>query len=172
MVAQPAVASSADVDRLQEIPDEIAKGFQSWEDVKQYFQSEQIEISTGLEITDGFVLLEEGDKSKFVRQPLMILDWRFFDGEFGEAVTFRFMTPDGQKYRGNDGSTGIKDQLKQITATRIKEGHKSPQQGCAVRKGFEESVYYVHKDDRHIIGRGEAVPENMKVKASTFYLKF
>lgn len=172
MVAQPQVATSRDVAMANEIPEEVVKGFTSFDDARAYFQSEGIEVSTGLEISDGFVLLDEGEKTRFVGQPLLFIDWRFYDGEFGEAVTFRFMAADGGRFRGNDGSTGIKDQLKEITAIREKEGHKAPTQALAVRKGFQESTYYVHKDDGHVIERGENVPDEKKRKASTFYLRF
>lgn len=172
MVAQPVPAGKADVERLSEIDDDVVKSFTSWDDIQTYFASEGIAVSTGLEISDGFVLLDEGEKKRFVNVPLMIIDWRFFDGDFGEAVTFRFMTSEGGKFRGNDGSTGIYQQLKDLTKTREAEGHKAPTQACAVRKGFQESEYTIDKRDGHALERGEEIPSEFKSKASTFYLRF
>lgn len=155
-----------------EIPDDVARELLSWEDAQAYFKQEGIEVSTGLEISDGFILSE--NKNILNDQPFLIVDWKFYDGEFGDAVTFRVITPDGRRFRFNDGSTGVKDQLVELTQKRVDAGNQNPTKGAAVRKGFRESEYWIDKKSGHALSRGDlaTIPEDQRAKASTFYLQF
>lgn len=71
-------------------------------------------------IGDGFTLTD--NKRQLIDVPFLIVDYRFsksdkFKDENGEPLEFatvRLITKNDQKLIVNDGSTGIRDQLKQI----------------------------------------------------------
>lgn len=81
----------------------------------------------------GFDLLD--DKSKLVGQPLILLQWRINDGDFGGFVSAVGVTKDGTKFIINDGSTGVFKQLCEISATTQRNG------GLVVQKGLRQSQY-------------------------------
>lgn len=100
------------------------------------------------------------DKSTLVGVPLLFLQWRFIEGNMGEFAAAHVITGDGRKVVIVDGSTGIRDQLMRVTATRIKRGQDSVASRSAlkVKGGLRRSDYQF--DD----GSGK-----MK-DATTFYL--
>lgn len=103
------------------------------------------------EFGDGFALLDKNEKGRLVGVPFIILDWNFWEGDFGEAVTLKVITNANEKFRVNDGSTGIRDQMKAIA-------EKGEQRAIYVKKGLRRSDYeYQDKD-------------GSKKPATTFYL--
>jgi hypothetical protein len=63
------------------------------------------------------------DKASLVGVPMFFIQWRFNSGDLGEFVSIEAITKaDGRKVVINDGSTGIRDQLMELTTTRILKG--------------------------------------------------
>lgn len=156
------------------IPDEVAKEIGSWAEAEAYFAGKGIAVSFGEEISDGFEKVSDEDKTKFVKVPILILDWERMPGDMGMFATIRFITQEGKRYRMSDGSTGIYDQLTRIEVEREKLGHPAPTQGLAVRRGLRKSEYWVSKASKQVIPREDlgAVPEDERFKGATYYLDF
>lgn len=81
------------------------------------------------------------DKDNLKGVPLMILEWRFNNGDFGEFVSATAVAKDGRKVIINDGSTGIAAQLRRVTDTRVKNNHPNPQAALLVENGLTRSDY-------------------------------
>lgn len=87
------------------------------------------------EYGSGFAVV---DKEIFVNKPLVLLEWRFTDGDFGDKfVSAVVVAKDGSKGIVNDGSTGIRDQLEQISFRDGKFG------GLMIAKGLRVSEYKI-----------------------------
>lgn len=82
---------------------------------------------------DGFALLE--DKDTLIGVPVILMEWSFNAGDFGDFVSVRLVAKDGRKLIMNDGSTGIMAQLRSYTE-RTGRYH-----GLAVRRGLRRSDY-------------------------------
>ncbi|HVI71481.1 MAG TPA: hypothetical protein VM656_08355 [Pyrinomonadaceae bacterium] len=96
------------------------------------------------ELGDGFALLSKEQKNLLCGVPLLLLEWKFRGGDFGNFVTMRVIArnPDGNvsKYIVNDGSTGIAEQLADYQTATQRTG------GMFVGKGFRRSDYEVEID--------------------------
>jgi len=114
----------------------------------------------------GFIVLS--DKSRLEGVSFVIVEWRFSDGKYGEESEFASLvvvTEPGEKFIVNDGSTGIKDQLKKVTQMRVERG-ASPEQahrGLLVRGGLNKSEYEYESTNAKT-GKTEMLP------ATTYYL--
>lgn len=79
------------------------------------------------------------DKAIFVNKTICILEWRFASGDYGDDtskfVIATVVAKDDSKGIITDGSTGLCDQLLQISAEEGRFG------GLIVRKGLRESTY-------------------------------
>jgi len=104
----------------------------------------------------GFTVCE--DKRQLIGVPLVIIQWRFSAGDYGTMVNAAVMTQDGRKLIVNDGSTGIMQQLLDVTDKRAEKNHPTPQAGLLVKEGLTVSDYTFTD------AKGETAP------ASTFYL--
>ena len=171
--AQVAEPQHADIEqRLQELPVEIVKNFRTVADVEAYFASLGTEMSTGDEISDGYEVLD--NKDRLLDTPLIVIDWRevWSNENASYFHTIRVLTLSGERYRISDGSTGISDQLREITKVRLNEGNKVPNAGLIVRAGLTKSEYWVHKDEGRALSNqeAEALPADKKRKAATYYL--
>jgi hypothetical protein len=112
----------------------------------------------------GFEVLDSNGKARLVGVPFAILEWRFNDGDMGTFVSCMLVTKANEKLVMNDGSTGIRDQLAQVTRKRVEKGHPEPQKGpFYVRQGLSRSDYKVEIPDTKT---GEMV----SIPATTFYL--
>lgn len=109
----------------------------------------------------GFNVVKENDQ--LIGKPLVILEWVFRKGTFGEYVSAIIVTEDGTKAILNDGSTGICKQLREVTDSRIEEGRAFPQQGLACENGLRRSDYEYRSVD-------EKTGEETLIPASTYYL--
>lgn len=93
------------------------------------------------ELGDGFALLSKDQKNLLCGVPLLLMEWKFRAGDFGNFVTLRVIArnPDGSvsRYIVNDGSTGIAEQLAQYQKDKGRSG------GMFVGKGFRRSDYEV-----------------------------
>lgn len=122
--------------------------------------------ATGVELEDwndygtGFVVT---DKAALVGVPLVLLEWRFNEGDFGGFVSAAAVTADGRKVVINDGSTGIREQLEMVTAQRRKRNHPHPQAGLKVMAGLTVSEYETEAVN-------PKTGETVKTRAKTYYL--
>jgi hypothetical protein len=96
---------------------------------------------------DGFKIV---DKADLVKKDFIVLDSQFKDGDMGEYVIITGMTRDNQKFVFADGSTGIKDQMKELH-------EKGRTKGIYVEGGLVRSDYE-YEDDK-----------GKKIPATTFY---
>ena len=103
----------------------------------------------------GFVLT---DKDQLKGAEMLLLQWRFSEGDFGPFVSVAALTRDGRRVIFNDGSTGIYKQLRTVTLTRLKNGETNMQAGLTATNGLKESTY-TYEDEKGV-----------KRPASTYYL--
>lgn len=81
----------------------------------------------------GFIILE--DKDKLVKTEFVAILWRFSAGTFGGFVSMAVVTKGGDKYIVNDGSAGIFEQLRELSAMEKQFG------GMKVPRGLRVSEY-------------------------------
>lgn len=123
---------------------------ESWDDVASLMERHGVEVEFADKVLgDGFSVLSTEDKAQLVGKPMMLLEWRFNDGAQGEFVSARAIVKTGdlptdiRKIIVNDGSTGIKEQLKKFTAQTGKQA------GLLIRRGFRVSEY-MYEDDNGV----------------------
>ncbi len=110
---------------------------------------------------DGIVSLDiVKEKDSLIGVPFLIKSWRFNEGKYGEFVSAEIVFENGNLAVLNDGSTGIAQQLREVTDNRTKAGHPLPQAGRMVKGGLTRSDY-TYVDDK-----GNDTP------AVTYYLQF
>lgn len=115
----------------------------------------------------GFRLV---DKSELVGVPFLILEWMFNEGDFSDDgfVTVYAVTNKDDRVIFNDGSTGVRDQLRTVTSQRVKNAHPNPQIGLACEGGLTVSNYYRH-EDTGVISRRKPDGKGW-IPAATYYL--
>ena len=131
----------------------------TWEDYTKLLSAQGVDLILAHEtLGDGFALVK--DKNVFVGKPIMFLEWRFNEGDQGEFVSARVICQEQNgiaRYILNDGSTGIYQQLKELSESRNVYG------GLAVRNGLRRSDYtYDEIDDK--------TGEVKQKPATTFYI--
>jgi len=101
------------------------------------------------------------DKETLVGVPFIVLAYAFRDGDYGDAgfVSVEAITSENKKIVFNDGSTGIRDQLRGLADRGIVAG-------IICRNGLRKSVFYFNEET------GEVSKTQVKGSkpASTFYL--
>jgi hypothetical protein len=127
-------------------------GIESWEDAISLAN----ELGTLVDATDvlgnGFEILDTKDKGQLVGVPMLFLSWRFNDGDNGEFVSALVVLKVGNGIRKvvlNDGSTGIKEQLKSFTfdyAPKKLGGQKFS--GLVAKNGLRRSDYTIEIDGK------------------------
>ena len=92
------------------------------------------------------------DKDRLVGVPFIICDWKFIvDGDSGNTyVNVLIMSPQGEKARFNDGSTGVYAQLREIS-------EQFGVVGIQVKNGLRKSEY-----DKEVDGK--------VTRAKTYYI--
>lgn len=145
------------------ISDDVLSEVKSFDDVLALFNLSGIVAESMKDYGAGFDMVE---KSTLVGVDFMAVQWRFIDGDFGDSgdkfVYVQAMTKHGEKVSFTDGSTGIKDQLQNVTSQRMTRGHAFPTAGLLVMGGLVRSDYTVKIPNKN----GELVP----TPATTFYL--
>lgn len=133
-----------DLALIQGVSNEVAKSFNSFSDVAEYFGADNID-DAAQELGDGYAL--ENNKDKLIGVTMVLVDWNFLPGDFkvpdnvdpwpgqGMYSTIRLITQDGRKFRISDGSTGIHRQLWEYSQERER------QTGLLVRRGLKKSTY-------------------------------
>jgi hypothetical protein len=120
----------------------------------------------------GFRLTDEEDKFRLIGVPLLLLDWRFNPGDFGDeyiSIHAVQQNEDGSasKLVLNDGGTGICRDLREYTE---KTGRKG---GLFVRRGLRVSEYPTIADGGPDNGKPAPKDYTGKTgKGKTFYLNF
>lgn len=141
--------SESNIERRSFSPDEL-RGIQNWDDLGNLFRAHDvIPQNVGEVLGDGFSLLATADKKTLEGEEFIILDWQFTEGDRGEYVTVRLVTKSGRKLILNDGSTGIRDQMKKYAEVSS--------QPLYVARGLRRSDYTINVD-----GKSE--------RATTYYL--
>jgi hypothetical protein len=147
-------ATGTDLERkIPQYTDEELLSIQSFDDALRLaadWYGEENLVRADATIGNGFQLL--ANKDTLIDVPLVILQWRFNPGNFGEFVSMMIVTKDGRKFVVNDGGSGICAQLATYTNATGRHG------GMLVAKGFTRSDY-TYEDEK-----GEEHP------ASTYYL--
>lgn len=141
--------------------DDVLSAVKSFDDVRSLFDAAGVGVESMEDYGTGFKVT---DKSKLVNVSLMILEWRFNDGDFGDSgfVSVAAVTRNGDKVIFNDGSTGIYRQLRRVTDQRQARNHPTPQAGLLVEGGLTRSDY-----ETEVPGKdGKPV----RTPATTFYL--
>jgi hypothetical protein len=123
----------------------------------------------------GFRLTSDEDKYKLIGVPLILLDWRFNPGEFGDdfgSITAVAQGEDGKsnKLIINDGGTGICKDLKEYTQKTNRMG------GLLCRRGLRVSEYDTDLDSGKPISKMTVMEYHRDGKKTgrgkTFYLDF
>jgi hypothetical protein len=101
---------------------EVSKPTIQWGQIDNIADARNALENAGVAVIASNVLFGDGsefiqDKSRLVGTPFLVLDWRFIIDEETkrEYVNVLVMNPQGAKARFNDGSTGVYQQLKQVT---------------------------------------------------------
>lgn len=106
-----------------------------------------------------YVVLD--DKQKLVGKKFLAVQWTFRDSAeyLSEYVSVNIITADTIDGRThfviNDGSTGICSQLRQLTAKREADGHKSPFGGALINGGLSLSEYDRTDEKGTVVGKGK-----------------
>lgn len=102
------------------------------------------------------------DKDILVDRAFLAVQWKFHESKEyagSEFVSVYLITQDSingeTHFVINDGSTGICRQLKELTESRIKNGHKTPYSGALVKGGLKLSVYDRVDADGKPLGKGK-----------------
>lgn len=93
----------------------------------------------------GHIIEDDEERNKLIKQPFLIVRWDFYDGDYGEFVSCRLITPDNERYILNDGSTGIYAQLKLLTDEKGMRGM------LLCKKGLRVSTYDKELDNGKVI---------------------
>lgn len=139
-------------DKVQYSPEELQK-VSSFEEALNLVASkvgQEGVLSAEQEIGDGFKLLD--NKDNLLGVEMLLVNWDFHPGDHGEFVSAHVVTKSGDKYIVNDGSSGMRDQLMQLSA------RTNSYSGLFCRKGLRRSDYE-HTDEN-----------GKKTPAKTYYL--
>lgn len=120
---------------------------------------------------NGFSVLK--DKGTLVGVPFVILEWQEREGDFADSgfMSALVVTKGGEKWVVNDGSTGIADQLREVTRRRESEGRNNPRAFLSVPGGLTRSDYFRNETTGDIARtRPEGAPKGEWIPATTFYL--
>jgi len=129
---------------------EELQAIQSWEDIAQILDTKGVEVEMAdVALGDGFSVLSTDDKAQLVGRPMILIEWRFNQGNMGQFASMRAVVKTGElptdirKVIINDGSTGIMQQLKKFT----EETGKTT--GLIIRHGLKRSDY-TWEDDKGV----------------------
>lgn len=141
------------------LDDDSLRNIRTLDDAFAALQENNVAAESFSEYGTGFDVLDNDDKGRLVKQPFVILEWKFNKGDFGEYVAALIVTKSNERFVLIDGSTGINKQLADVTMQRLRRGDAKPQQGLLCEKGLRVSEYeYVDSKT------GESRP------AKTYYL--
>ena len=118
-------------------------------------------------LSSPYVILKGDEKDRLLQTPFYIRAWRFAeDTETERPYVVAFVVTEGNDmFILTDGSTGIYEQLKKLTAKRLEEGHAAPVEHAMVVNGLRKSEYGLNAENKPA-AKGEKVVG----KATTYYL--
>lgn len=138
----------------------------------------QDQLFTGDELGDGFHLLKGADeKKKLCGVPLIVVDYRFNPGAFGQFVTMHVRTKNKIAFDGddhdmfivNDGGTGIPRQLADFK-NQGKAGMIYLKNGLRVSEDYEVMEKYIDADTGKTEKRPIIGVDGKPILGTTFYL--
>lgn len=152
----------------KEFADADLAAFVTYDDVVSALATREIPLESVADYGTGFVLV---DKSNLVGVPFLIVQWRFNKGEYAEEfASVEAITKHNDKVIFNDGSTGVRDQLRDITNRRAKAGHPSPTAGLLVTGGLSRTSYFYNENTGEVVSvKPDGAGKEWK-PASTYYL--
>lgn len=139
----------------ERLSDDELRDVATFEDAAALVGGAQNIVDAGDVVGTGFLPLD--DKSKLCDVPMILVQWRFSEGDYMSGgvknpyVTVFAITRHGERYRFTDGSTGICQQLIQAT---VRMGRTK---GLAVPGGLRVSEYTY-------------IDDGVENPAQTFYL--
>ncbi|MCA9340351.1 MAG: hypothetical protein KDA17_05545 [Candidatus Saccharibacteria bacterium] len=135
----------------------------SFNDVGAFLKQEGILTDSLKDYGNGFEVLD--NKASLIDVTFVILDYRFSKGDNGEFVSLTVVTKDNRKLIVNDGSTGVRDQIKAIAQQRLERGipDKRP---IMVEHGLKGSTYQRNDADGNKMFNDDGSP----MMATTYYL--
>ncbi len=149
--------------------DELAE-IGGFEDAMRLLASKGVAVESVADYGTGFRLVPDRDNGNLVGIPFALLDWQFNPGAFGPRgfVSVQIVTKGGDKLILNDGSTGICQQLHDVTDKRTAAGESNAQYGLYAPKGLVHSGYFYNEKSGEI----SKTPREGDgwIKAGTFYL--
>jgi len=102
------------------------------------------------------------DKAKLIGKKFLAVQWKFHESKEyvgSEYVSVYVITSDSIDgkfhFIVNDGSTGICQQLRNLTDTRTDKGHPTPSSGALVKNGLKLSEYDRVDAKGTVIGKGK-----------------
>lgn len=148
-------------------------GINSFDDAIRLAQAKYGTVRNAQDLGDGFRLAEKEDKFRLCGVPLMLLEWTFRDGDYGDMyVSIHAVAQEASgaisKWIINDGSTGINKQLQEY------QGETGMPGGLMVRGGLRASEYDTDLESGEPITKKEAArrqSQGIKTgRGCTFYL--
>ena len=101
------------------------------------------------------------DKNALVGKKFLAVAWKFHESaeylgnEYVSVYALTIDTINGEtRFVFNDGSTGVYQQLRNLTDARETAGHKNPQAGALIKNGLKLSEYERVDEKGNIIGKG------------------
>ena len=107
-----------------------------------------------------WVLLQ--DKNLLIGKKFLAVAWKFHQSaeyagnEYVSVYALTLDTINGEtRFVFNDGSTGIYQQLRNLTDARQANGHKTPQAGALIKNGLKLSEYDRVDEKGLVLGKGK-----------------
>lgn len=148
----------SELEKNNRLSDEVLNSIKTFDDA---IKALGVTYAEDLSWSDSqWVLLE--DKSKLIGKKFLAVQWRFHQSkeyigsEFVSLYLITADTIDGEKtFVINDGSTGICQQLRNLTDMRTEDGHPTPTSGALVKSGLKLSEYDRTDEKGTVIGKGK-----------------
>lgn len=148
----------SELDKMNKLSDEVLNSLKTVDDaIKALGVSSADELSWN---DSQWVLLE--DKNKLVGKKFLAVQWRFHQSKEyigSEYVSVYLITADSidgeHTFVINDGSTGICQQLRNLTDMRTDNAHATPSSGALVKGGLKLSEYDRTDEKGTIVGKGK-----------------
>jgi hypothetical protein len=176
ITAEEVEASRQEIEVSTRFSQEALANLETWDDALRLATTEFGGVILAHEDKDlgtGFRLTDDDEKYRLIGVPILLLDWRFNPGDFGDDfVSIQAMTQDeagkASKLIINDGGSGICRDLKTYTKKTGRMG------GLICRRGLRVSEYDTIADKDHP-DNGKPAPRDYvgkTGKGKTFYLDF
>lgn len=135
-------------------------------DVNALFQQYGISAETIANYGTGFAVV---DKATLVNKRLMILEWHFYDSDkgSGDMCTVHAFTAEGDKVIFNDGSSGVREQLRNVMNVRVKNGvpEANACRALIANNGLMARTYQRRDDNNELM-----FEDGKPVTATTYYI--